>query len=289
MYHHSQGAILSPTPRPLSFSTHSMFDIILDGLTLRAFTFPSAVHDTISNGSIRINSFNTPDLNLHAPLTLAARCRGEASTSTTCSTSQVTRIHNSTLQGLGDDQGANEAEAAGGVGIGAVEIITYYSLDGHLYVVDDVNDLSLVQAVTGRASTSGDYKHEFFRNDPEIGTIEDIWTCSLCKGPRYRTPIAYKTLHRWLTHKLRCPLIQDKLCNELAALEANTKKPKTKPNSQCGAHGGNSYWSDQSTPNLLQGMQQVGQETVERTRRVPWPLSGIVKPETQGRVIKKQP
>ncbi|EJC98930.1 uncharacterized protein FOMMEDRAFT_161124 [Fomitiporia mediterranea MF3/22] len=49
MSDHSQGTILSPTPCVLSFPTHhSMLDI-LDGLTPRAFTFPSAVHDTISN------------------------------------------------------------------------------------------------------------------------------------------------------------------------------------------------------------------------------------------------
>ncbi|KAL5522919.1 hypothetical protein ACEPAF_1186 [Sanghuangporus sanghuang] len=52
MYDPSQGAtILSPTPRALSFPTHSMFDITLDGPTPRAFTFPSTVHDSLSNGN----------------------------------------------------------------------------------------------------------------------------------------------------------------------------------------------------------------------------------------------
>ncbi|EJD02032.1 uncharacterized protein FOMMEDRAFT_157217 [Fomitiporia mediterranea MF3/22] len=50
MYNHSQGTILFPTLRALSFPTHhSMLDITLDGPTPRAFTFPSAVNDTISN------------------------------------------------------------------------------------------------------------------------------------------------------------------------------------------------------------------------------------------------
>ncbi|EJD03351.1 uncharacterized protein FOMMEDRAFT_156750 [Fomitiporia mediterranea MF3/22] len=50
MCDHSQGTILFPTLRTLSFPTHHfMLDIILDGPTPRAFTFPSVVHDTISN------------------------------------------------------------------------------------------------------------------------------------------------------------------------------------------------------------------------------------------------
>ncbi|EJC97538.1 uncharacterized protein FOMMEDRAFT_162926 [Fomitiporia mediterranea MF3/22] len=51
----------------------------------------------------QISLFNAPDPNLGAPLTLAARCHGTASASTTCSTS----IHTHTqfnLQGLSDDQ-----------------------------------------------------------------------------------------------------------------------------------------------------------------------------------------
>ncbi|EJD01765.1 uncharacterized protein FOMMEDRAFT_158927 [Fomitiporia mediterranea MF3/22] len=117
---HSQGAILSPTPRALSFPTHhSMLVITLDGPTPRAFTFPSAVHDSISNGSsgppltlpepspstpftslspfepsmqrartdtalpaAQISSSNAPDLNLGAPLTFAVRRCGAASAST---------------------------------------------------------------------------------------------------------------------------------------------------------------------------------------------------------------
>ena len=52
MYDHSQGAaILSPTPRALTFPSHPMLDISLDGPTPRAFTFPSSVHDSFSNAN----------------------------------------------------------------------------------------------------------------------------------------------------------------------------------------------------------------------------------------------
>ncbi|EJC97370.1 uncharacterized protein FOMMEDRAFT_163722 [Fomitiporia mediterranea MF3/22] len=51
----------------------------------------------------QISLFNAPDPNLGAPLTLAARCHGTASASTTCSTSIHTRMQFN-LQGPSDDQ-----------------------------------------------------------------------------------------------------------------------------------------------------------------------------------------
>ncbi|EJD03167.1 uncharacterized protein FOMMEDRAFT_20338 [Fomitiporia mediterranea MF3/22] len=51
----------------------------------------------------QISLFNALDPNLGAPLTLAARCHGTASASTTCSTSIHTRTQFN-LQGPSDDQ-----------------------------------------------------------------------------------------------------------------------------------------------------------------------------------------
>ncbi|EJD06293.1 uncharacterized protein FOMMEDRAFT_153719 [Fomitiporia mediterranea MF3/22] len=50
-YDHSHGTTLSLTLYALSFPTHSMLNITLYRSTPRAFTFPSAADNTISNGS----------------------------------------------------------------------------------------------------------------------------------------------------------------------------------------------------------------------------------------------
>ncbi|EJC97355.1 uncharacterized protein FOMMEDRAFT_163791 [Fomitiporia mediterranea MF3/22] len=105
MYDHSSGAILSPTPRALlphlpSYTcrhprwAHAVAPL-LSRLRLPS-TSPSPFEperpretpcnrrlkrtrtDTVSS-AVRISLFNTPDLNLHTPLILAARCRGARS------------------------------------------------------------------------------------------------------------------------------------------------------------------------------------------------------------------
>ncbi|EJC97325.1 uncharacterized protein FOMMEDRAFT_163946 [Fomitiporia mediterranea MF3/22] len=58
-------------PRALSFPTHhSMLDNTLDGLTLRAFTIPSVVHDTISNNGSSGHCSHLSKLSPSTPSTL---------------------------------------------------------------------------------------------------------------------------------------------------------------------------------------------------------------------------
>ncbi|EJD03480.1 uncharacterized protein FOMMEDRAFT_154545 [Fomitiporia mediterranea MF3/22] len=158
MYDYSQGAILSPIRRARSsppvpclasplmgphcmrllspvlcmtlfltevVTLHSPLSRVCPPSTSPSPFEPERPRDTPCNrrlntvsSTVQINSFNTPDLNLHTPLTLTVHHHCIASISKTCSTLQFNS------QGLSNDQGMkNEAEAASGAGIGTVEII----------------------------------------------------------------------------------------------------------------------------------------------------------------------
>ncbi|EJC97273.1 uncharacterized protein FOMMEDRAFT_164195 [Fomitiporia mediterranea MF3/22] len=170
-YDHSHGTTLSSTLYALSFPTHSMLNITLYRSTPRAFTFPSAADNTISNGSSGLPL--TPlELSLSIRSTSPSLFEPRESTRSTLQIStcmhyshslhavaaqpqppQPARPHPTRTRNLahrsrvttkrGDEDYVersedafilfqheshsqnNEAEAAGGVGVGTVEIAYY--------------------------------------------------------------------------------------------------------------------------------------------------------------------